>query len=253
MLNRRLLTLVAAGLLLSSAAQAWTWNWNWGGGERVSGDGEVVSEQRDVGAFDGVATQGDFKIVIRQASAARVVVTTDKNLQALVETRVVEGSKGATLEVGLKPGYTIAHRDGPQITIDMPQLRAVSVAGSGEVRIESMKTGAVDASIAGSGDIRFMDLTAERVGLHVSGSGDIVAAGRTPSLGVRIAGSGDVRARALAADEVKVNIAGSGDAQVQANKRLHISVAGSGDVAYVGNAEVSASVAGSGRVSRLPP
>jgi hypothetical protein len=188
---------------------------------------------------------------VRQGAATKVELKADKNLLALIETKVVEGSKGRTLEISAKRGYRLASTVTPVITLDMVQLRTLAVAGSGNIAVEAMKTPSVDASIAGSGDIRFVDLSSDRLGVKVSGSGDVAASGRTGSLDISIAGSGDVKLRALAADEVKVSIAGSGDAQVQAIKTLKVSIAGSGDVGYVGSPVISNSIAGNGSVRKL--
>jgi hypothetical protein len=250
--SRRLfaLGLVAAAVFSGSAAHAWSWTIN---SERVNGNGDIATEARDTGAFDGVALSGGFNVVIRQGSGHKVEIKTDRNLLPLIETRVIDGSKGRTLEIAPKKGVNVHSSTSPSLTIEMPSLRAVSVAGSGTVKVEAMKTGGVDASIAGSGDIRFASLDAERLGMKVSGSGDIVAAGRCGNATVSIAGSGDVKAADMVAEEVKVSIAGSGDAQVHATKRLNVSIAGSGDVKYAGSPEISSSVAGSGKVRRISP
>jgi len=243
--TRRLFALGLVAASLCGTAQAWSWN----SGERVSGD--IATEARDTGAFDGVSLTGGFNVVIRQGTGTKVEVKADRNLLPYIETRVIDGSKGRTLEIGPKKNTYLATSTNPSFVIEMPALRAVSVAGSGTVKVEAMKTGGVDAAIAGSGDIRFAGLDAERLAMKVSGSGDIVAAGRAGNASVSIAGSGDVKAAELMADEVKVSIAGSGDAQVQATKRLNVSIAGSGDVRYVGSPEISSSIAGSGKVRRL--
>ncbi|MDG0832400.1 DUF2807 domain-containing protein [Pelomonas saccharophila] len=247
--TRRLFTVatLAAALAATTAAQAW----GWGSGERITGNGDIATEAREPGSFDAVALAGGFHVVIRQGQATKVEVKADRNLLPYIETRVVEGGKGRTLEIAPKKGVNLSTSNYPSLVIEMPALRAVAVAGSGSVKVEAMKTGGVDAAIAGSGDIHFAGLDAERLGMKVSGSGDIVAAGRAGSASVSIAGSGDVKAAELAAEEVKVSIAGSGDAQVQATKRLNVTIAGSGDVKYVGSPEISSSIAGSGKVRRL--
>lgn len=247
--TRRLFTLCALAVALSATSAAHAWSW--GSGERIKGDGDVTTEARTPGAFDGVGLAGGFHVIVRQGSSNKVEVKADKNLMPYIETRVVDSGKGRTLEIGPKKGVNLDTSNTPSFVVEVPSLRAVSVAGSGTIKVEAMKTGGVDAAIAGSGDIHFAGLDAERLGMKVSGSGDIVAAGRAGSAQVSIAGSGDVKAAELAAEEVKVSIAGSGDAQVQATKRLNVSIAGSGDVKYVGSPEISSSVAGSGKVRRL--
>jgi hypothetical protein len=250
MLNRRLaFSLFLVGLAAAGSVQAWSWTL--GSGEKVKGSGEIVSESRDLGGFDGISLAGGFKVLVRQGTTPKLELKADRNLLALIETRVVEGSKGRTLEIAPKRGYNLSPSATPQITLEMAQLRAISIGGSGEVRVEAMKTPGVDASIAGSGDIRFVDLNSESLALKVAGSGDVVAAGRTGSLTVSVAGSGDVRTKELTADEVKVNIAGSGDVEVYAAKTLKVSIAGSGGVGYLGAPQISSSVAGSGSIKKL--
>ena len=247
--SRRLfaLGLVTAATVLAGPAGAWSWS----SGERVNGNGDIATEARDAGAFDGVAVAGDFNVVIRTGSGHKVEVKADRNLLPYIETRVVEGGKGRTLQIESKKGYNISSSTHPSFIIELPALRAISVAGSGNVKVEAMKAGAVDAAIAGSGDIRFANLEAERLGMKVSGSGNIYATGRAATASVSIAGSGDVRAAEFVSEDVKVSIAGSGDAQVNATKKLHVSIAGSGDVKYAGSPEISRSVAGSGSVRPL--
>lgn len=252
MVQRRFFSIAAISGALALAAvapaQAWTWNWN---SEQVRGSGEVVSEQRDLGSFDAVSMSGGFVVTVRQSRNPKVEVRTDRNLQSLLETRVVESGKGRTLEIAPKKGYNISGSVRPQIFVDLPELRAVTVGGSGDIKVEAMKGGRVDASVGGSGDIKFAQLEAEQLVLSVAGSGDISASGSAQVLKLSVAGSGDVHAREMQADEVKASIAGSGSAQVNARKTLNISIAGSGDIGYVGNPQVSSSVAGSGRIKKL--
>ncbi|MFT7721367.1 MAG: head GIN domain-containing protein [Roseateles sp.] len=239
--------LAGAVLVVCGPAQAWGWR----SGERVSGNGDLATEARDTGAFDAVTLSGGFNVVIRQGASHKVEVRADRNLLPYLETRVVEGGKGRTLEIAPRRGVSLSPSSHPSFTLEMPALRAVAVAGSGTVKVEAMKVAGVDAAIAGSGDIRFANLDAERLGMKVAGSGDIVAAGRCGATTVSISGSGDVKAADLAAADVKVSIAGSGGAQVQASRTLKVSIAGSGDVRYAGSPEVSSSVAGSGTVRRI--
>lgn len=253
MLQRRLFSLAAVTALAAlSLTSVGSQAWSWGSSERIKGTGDVSSEVRDLGNFDSVSLAGGFKLLVRQGAQSRVEVKTDRNLQSYIETRIVEGKKGGrTLEIGPKRGFDVQGTVNPEIVLDMAQLRSISVAGSGDVRVEAMKTGEVEASVAGSGDVLFVDLSSERLGVKVAGSGTVTANGRSGSLSLSIAGSGDVRARGLLAEEVKVSIAGSGDAEVNASKTLKVSIAGSGDVGYLGSPELSTSMAGSGRVRRL--
>lgn len=244
--TRRLFALGLATAALCGSAHAWSWNWG-GKGERVTGNGEIATEARDVSGFDSISLSGGFNVQIRQGTGGKVELKADRNLLPYIDTQL----DGRTLRIQPKKGFNLSHKTTPSFTIEMPTLRGLSVAGSGTIKVDPIKAGSVEAAIAGSGDIRFAQLDAERLAMKVSGSGDIVVAGRAAQAAVSIAGAGDVKAADFAADEVKVSIAGSGDAQVQATKTLNVSIAGSGDVKYVGSPEIKTSIAGSGRVSKI--
>jgi hypothetical protein len=236
-------------LLSLPAAQAWSWSW--GGGEQVKGSGNLVSEAREPGRFDSLALSGDFNVLVRQGESDKVEIKADNNLLPLIETKVVEGRKGRTLEVSVKRGYRLSASQTPQLLVSVTTLRSIALAGSGVVRVEAMKAAEVEASVAGSGDVNFLDLSADKASFSVAGSGTLQAAGHAAALSVSVSGSGDIKTRSLVAEEAKVSIAGSGDVAVNAVKKLHVSIAGSGDVRYEGSPEVKTSIAGSGAVRKF--
>lgn len=238
-----------AGLTLLPDAQAWVWPF--GAGERVSGSGEIASESRDPGRFDAITLKGNFKLLVRQAGTEALVIRADRNLLPLVETRVIESSKGRTLEIGPRRGQQLVGSVPIQITVDVMTLNALAIAGAGDARIESLKTPRIDVSISGSGDVRLSELASESASLRIAGSGDIQASGRVDKLSVSVAGSGDVRVQELVAEDIKVRISGSGDVRVQARRTLDVGIAGSGDVRYLGAPTLSTSIAGSGSVKSL--
>ena len=69
-------------------------------GERVSGNGHIVSRERETGNFSGVEVSGSLKVHVRQASAASVKIETDENLMDLVEVF----TEGNTLVISTKKG-----------------------------------------------------------------------------------------------------------------------------------------------------
>ena len=229
----------------------------------VQGSGNSATEMRTLDAFDAVALSGAMDLVVRQGAQQSVQVQADDNLLPLLETLVESGRNGNTLKVRWKreggmgswggwggSSNYIQTRTKVLITVVVPKLSAVSVAGSGDVRVESFSTPSLQLSLAGSGDARLDGLTTDELAVRVSGSGDVTGKGTAAKVKISIAGSGDVRLSDMRADDVSVSIAGSGDAAVNAQKSLSVSIAGSGDVSYTGDAQVKSSVAGSGSVRR---
>jgi len=235
---------------VAGAAQAWSFSWGrWD--EKIVGSGEPIVEARDLKDFDAISLAGRYKVLVHQGSRYKLSVKAEANLLPYIETRVVEGQKGRSLEVQTKKGFTLSAPQMPVIEVEVPQLRAVSMAGSGLIQVGAMNSPEFKVSIAGSGDIVLEDIRSERLQLSISGSGDVRAAGAVSSFSVSLAGSGDVHARELQAADAKVSIAGSGDVVLSASKTLKVSIAGAGDVQYVGSPELSFSSSGSGSVKRL--
>jgi hypothetical protein len=203
-----------------------------------------------VSGFDAVRSEGSINVVVRQGAKEGVTVTADDNLLPLIETRVVaEGHGGHALVIDTRRGTSFSTHNNVTVTVDAVQLHAVSLSGSGDLRIESFKTPALAVDMSGSGDAHLGQIDTQDLAVSVSGSGDVDGAGHAARLKIDIAGSGDVKLPLLQADDVKVGIAGSGDADVVANHEIDISIAGSGDVVYHGSGTlVSSSVVGSGDV-----
>lgn len=228
----RLLLCLATGLTALSVAPA-----------RAA---ELAAETRALSGFDSIALRGSVDVVVRQGTREAVTVQAERALLPIIETAV----DGRVLRIGVKKGESVYAREPMVVTVDVVELKSLSGSGSGDIRVESLKTPSLLLSLAGSGDAGLQQLQAGDLRISIAGSGDVVAAGGVGRLDVSIAGSGDVSAPDLSADDVRINIAGSGDVRVTAHKALSVSIAGSGDVQYSGDATVRSSVMGSGTVTR---
>jgi hypothetical protein len=241
LLRTGLPVLLGAVALLPLAAQA----------QRLSGSGRVVSEARNLPAFQGVSLAGAMDLVVRQGATQAVEVQADDNLLPYLETEVSGSGADARLQVRWKRGASVYNASSVRVNVTVPVLTSLSAAGSGDMLVEPFETPRLSISISGSSDTRLRQLTAGELLVSISGSGDVVGAGKAGQVKISVAGSGDVQLRELKADDVSVTIAGSGDASVHADKSLEVRIAGSGDVTYSGSAAtVNARVAGSGSVNK---
>jgi hypothetical protein len=236
-LSRRPLLIAAALLAAALHAQA------------ATGSGNARTETRDVSGYSAVAMRGDIDVVVRQGAKEAVQVSTDDNLLPLLETVVENGS----LRIQWKRGESIHTRTKTLVTVDVVKLTAVSLSGSGDLKVAPLKTPSLALAISGSSDAKLDQIETGELKISISGSGDVVASGKATKLEISIAGSGDVQARGLESDDASVSIAGSGDAKLTARKTLAVSIAGSGDVEYGGTAVLAKGrVAGSGSIRQRP-
>jgi len=245
-MNLRLLApaAVAATFSLAAAVPALAFF-----GTTITPSGKVVTEAREAKGFSGVSLAVPGALVVRQGEPAAVSLEADDNLLPEIETVVERG----VLKVRYKRSVSLSGRSTIRLLVTAPRIEALSVAGSGDILSESIRSDALDISVAGSGDVRIAKLEASSLKVSISGSGDVKAAGKAESVSVSIAGSGDVGAGRLEARRAKVSIAGSGDVSLWVSESLDVSSVGSGDVRYHGDPAVKKSSIGSGSVRRLGP
>lgn len=201
---------------------------------------------RPVGDFEAISLRAPVQVLLRQAAQPGVVVHAGEAVQPLVETAVVDGAQGRTLEIRIKRGAELPWAAQVRVVVDVTSLRRLAIAGSGDVSGSGLRADRLEVGIAGSGDARLSDVQVRELDLKISGSGDITVSGRADRLGASIAGSGDIDAAALEAQDATVRIAGSGDAHVRATATLEVNIVGSGDVTYSGQPRLTQRIVGSG-------
>ncbi len=230
-------------VLLTSAVSCAQW------GEKISGNGKVVTIDRTTSDYDGISCAGSFDYILVAGTEGKLKIEGEENLLPYVITEVKNGKLFIKTEnnVSLRTsrGKTI------KVTIPFQDINEVSLAGSGDLYTKNQITAnEFDVDLTGSGDMT-LDIMANEIESHLTGSGDITLNGKTTDLEVTISGSGDYSCFGLEADDTEVTISGSGDVQVVSNVNLKVRVSGSGDVVYKGNpAKEDTKVSGSGSVSK---
>jgi len=219
------------------------------GTQYLAGSGTSKTESRAVAGISALDLLVPARVEITQGATESLTITADDNVLPQIETRVDRG----VLRVRFHGRFGVRSRTQIRIALTVQQLEAVTISGSGDVKVGPLRTDALSVTINGSGDTVLEALEAKRLETSVRGSGDIVAAGNVESLEVAIAGSGDVKAARLQAGRVKIGIAGSGDVDVWAREALVVRIAGSGDVSYRGDPSVQKAILGSGDVKRVGP
>jgi len=189
----------------------------------VQGSGVSKSEQRSLAPFNAIGLAGSADVRVTIAEKQSVAVEGDDNILPLIETSVASGK----LEISTKTPYS--SRIGVTVTITVPALDSVGVAGSGDVSVTGLDAESFVASVAGSGVVR--------------------ATGKARRVEAKVAGSGDIDFSELKAAEASAAVTGSGDIRIHATDSLSASVTGSGDISYSGTPKnVSRNVLGSGDV-----
>ncbi|MDM5133081.1 DUF2807 domain-containing protein [Aeromonas piscicola] len=221
---------------------------SWLDDTRVTGAGAVIEQHQPMGkqvtrVLAGVPAS--IHLVAGEASGIHI-----KGQENLLPYLVLT-EKGDKLEIEVKDGYRLDPTEPLELTITLPELHELALAGTGSGDLHGFKGDQLVLSLAGTGDIVASKLDLNRLEGNIAGSGSLdLGEGSAKAMELNIAGAGDVLGAGLRSEQVEINIAGSGDVEVRARDRLKVGIAGSGSVSYWGDPKLESKIAGSGDVTR---
>jgi hypothetical protein len=208
--------------------------------------GQSDKETRNITGFTEIGFGIAGNLYIKIGSAFSVVVEADKKFLPEVETFLRDNK----LIIRNRSNWSF-NNEKADIYITLPELKGLSVSGSGNAKIEnSIKTESLDLSVSGSGKLIASEITAGQLDCSVSGSGDIIinGSGEIGQGEISISGSGSYSGETAKFKSLEVGVSGSGHCTVNATESLEAHISGSGNVNYVGNPKIDARVSGSGHV-----
>ena len=240
------------------------------GGETVKGNGNIVTRNCDVNAFEDLSLLLPATVNFTISEDYTCTFRVDENLLEYLDIKVKE--KELILERQQKHKNVNLHPTEFVIDITAPSLKEVGLAGSGNINMmsplngdkmeffvagsgnivfkEAVNVSHLELQIAGSGDISMPDLACDKLEVDVAGSGNAkIDSGMVNNAEISIAGSGDCDL-ACTIDVMEADIAGSGDITANVSNKLTYSIIGSGDIAYYGNPVLEGDKVG-GRVKAL--
>lgn len=233
----------------------------------VISSGKMATQDFDVRDFDQIRLSTSGVLYIEQDDVFSLSVTTDRNILPLLKTEVEKG----VLTIRTEPAAVMMNYETIIYRVTMPELSAIDLSGSADVRVEGFKAGMLHINLSGSGDITFINLdvkslssrisgsgnvtvenlTAETVRTEVNGSGEIRLVGKAGSHEIKISGSGDVLTENLQVSGAQVIVNGSGDVTVWAQDNLDVNISGSGSVQYFGLPKLTEAIGGTGDLVSL--
>ena len=238
---RSSIVLLVSGLVLSSC--------HFFMGERISGNGHIVSEQKNVGSFNSIDASGQVVVHVRQnASASSVKIETDENLQSYLDVF----TDGNTLVIRTKQGFNLDPSKDIIAYVSAPAFKGIGLSGQCDIIGDSPITGSEPLSlhVSGQGDIN-LEVHLPKISTDISGQGNVNLKGQVTDFNASVSGQGDVKCFDLITENTTLDISGGSDIEVTANKQLNIEASGSSSVHYKGSANVNQNISGSGSLKKV--
>ncbi len=159
-----------------------------GEGPGVQGEGEVVTDLRDLPPFSRVSVAGGFKVVIGEADEQEVSVAAQQNLLDAIRTEVVDGQL-----IVMIPSPGINSTEPLSLSLRMTQVDSVALS---------------------NGAVGYLEHTGGDLNVDVSGGAQLTAIGTTPDLTLTASSGSHAMLGELEAQDAQVNLNDGSAAEV---------------------------------------
>lgn len=221
--------------------------------ETVEGNGNLITRDYDVAAFDEISMILPATVNYTVANDYSCNVTLDENLFEYlnIHTDGDELILGYVLEkiqhINLTPTKFV-------IELGAPKMEKISIAGSTDFCfVTPVETRKLKIQTAGSGSVVFKETAnIHDFDMQIAGSGKMICKKLlADSMKLNIAGSGDMIVEDGAVKSANISIAGSGSVETRCQlEAMDYTIAGSGTIRYLGHVKVQGKNIG-GRISRI--
>ena len=215
--------------------------------EVIHGDGNVVSQQRNVSSFNAIDAGGAVEVHLVQGPAG-VKVSADANLQEFVEVF----SDGDVLVIQYKENTSLEPSSDIKIYVSAPYLNNIDVSGASRIIADGPYTATTALGLTASGASKItMNLNVPNLDVDISGASHVDLQGKATDVKAAASGSSELRALELIAETADIDVSGASDAEITANSKMKIEASGASSVSYKGNAAVAQNVSGAGSVKKV--
>lgn len=217
------------------------------GGERVSGNGNIVNVQRNVGSFNSIEAGGAVELRIKQEATNSVRIETDENLLEYLDVSI----DGNTLVISTKKGYNLRPSREVIVYASAPRFVNLDISGASKLLSENTLTGdELEIGASGASEIN-LNVKVEKLQADLSGSSTMELKGEATRFTTEGSGASTIKCMDFITEETTLNLSGASNAEVTANKQLNIDASGASDVRYRGNANINQKSSGASSVKKI--
>jgi hypothetical protein len=208
----------------------------------IKGNGNVVTEERNVSGFDGISVGGAFDVYLTQGNSEELKIEAESNLMEYIKTKVLGGTLYIETDENLKPTKSM------KLHITFKDLEEIEASGACDLEsVNVLELDELELDVSGAADVE-LELKLNKIEADFSGASDIELAGSAGEMMMDISGAGELDALELEVDKVTLDISGAATAKVYATKYLKVDVSGAATVKYKGNPQIDSEVSGAGSV-----
>ncbi len=216
-------------------------------GERIRGNGNVISQARTHSNFSGVEVSSAIHLYVKQDSVYSVKVETDENLQA----HVIITEENGVLYIREEDGTNLNATGKIKVYVSAPSIKSLDASGACKIISENELTAdAIDIDVTGASHAD-LQLKSPNISASMSGASSVTLTGQTKDLTIKGSGASDANCFELLTENAVVDLSGASNAEVFASVKINAEASGASDVRYKGSATVSQNTSGAGSVKKV--
>lgn len=199
---------------------------------QFKGDGNVVTQKRDIPYFDEIVAKGQFELHISQGNEYKVEVTVDDNLQMYVLTQVTK----QRLFIEVPDNIRKAKELKVHVTVD--DLNSFVLLGAVDAITDTLNLKTSDFFISGTSDIE-LNIISEQLVFEVTDVANVTINGKATNFDLRVADEALIDAKYLETNICSLKASGFSDISVNVQEEFNLRVTGVGNIYYYGDPEIN--------------
>lgn len=215
-------------------------------GPVVVGSGRVADETRAAGAWRTLHVASGIQATVERGAPV-VTVTTDDNLQPLVETFL----DGDALVVRLRPFSAVETSNGVRVTVRGDRFEGLQASGGATVSGEATAASGFTVGASGGSVVTVTGIDSDAVRVDASGGSLVTFSGRCSTHAVNASGGARVDSAQLACTRATVDGSGASWVSVNASETVDGSVSGGSQLYVDGTARADVRASGGSQVFQV--
>ena len=201
-------------------------------GPAIYGDGNVVTEERNVDSFNGIKGASGLKVFITQGNEESVKVIADQNLQDIIKTEVIDGKLKIYTE------YNIRDAKSKEVHVVFKDIHYLSASSGCHLQGENtLETKDIGIDVSSGGRLK-LDINASQIDCDASSGGEGFLKGTAGSLDINASSGGGLDASELVAKKAHVDASSGGRARANATDSFELNASSGGNISYTGPGSV---------------
>jgi len=211
-----------------------------------NGNGNVVTEERNVREFDKVKGSAGLDVYITKGSENKVVVEADENLMMFIETEVSNG------RLSISTKRSIGRSKAKKVHVTYVDLSEIAASSGADVIVNSViKNESITLDASSGADLE-VEVFAKDLYVETSSGADIKVRGKATRLKAKSSSGSEIDAEELLVISCDADASSGGDITVNVKEELETEATSGGTIRYYGNpSAVSKNGGRSGSVRKM--